>query len=263
MKEQLKSGIMATVMLLTMGTSYSQPVPDQWTRTLELEGHWSGAATLVVGNDAFPVNYHTDFHAAVDGQALTMDEWFSDATLGDFKGTNLIGYSPYDDQIHWFSVDNFGTAHEHTGSWSNARHFHMEHQSIQGGQPFVEIIDLRLSAMNTRVKLKLVATLGGDTVQVIKGTLFKHNLKPDGNLTQESVQEDQLTIFPNPTDGQVIVESPDLIEEINITTESGQQVYRARPNDYEFSMQLEDTGIYFIRVIAGKETVTKKIILSK
>src|SRR6187401_3289062 len=127
MKIKFQSGILALLLSLAINTSFAQ-TPIQWTRTLQFEGHWSGDATLNLGGQVFIVEYHVEFQPAVDGNVLTMNEWFSDAALGEFKGANLIGYSPYDDQIHWFSADNFGTAHEHTGSWSNPRRFTMVHQ---------------------------------------------------------------------------------------------------------------------------------------
>ena len=55
-----------------------------------------------------------------------MDEWFSDPEIGTMKGVNLIGYIPNDGLIHWFSVDNMGTAHVHIGSWDTPDHFSMQ-----------------------------------------------------------------------------------------------------------------------------------------
>ncbi|HKR06252.1 MAG TPA: T9SS type A sorting domain-containing protein [Bacteroidia bacterium] len=259
MKKQFKSGIIATIIALTFGSAYSQ-VPVQWSRTLQLEGYWEGPAALILGGQTFNLVYHTDFKTAVNGNALTMDEGFSDPALGELKGANLIGLNAADGLIHWSSVDNFGTAHEHIGSWLNSKHFYMEHQSIQGGQTFIEKIDFRFRANNQRIKVSLVATLDGDTVQVIEGILYKQNSRLANVNTEE---DDEIIIYPNPSDGKVTIESPDIIDEIKITNESGQLIYQVKPNETDFSLQLEEAGVYFVQVTSTDKAETKKIILTK
>lgn len=47
------------------------------------------------------------------GSGLYMDESATMSDLGKLDGGNIIGYDPYDKKLHWFSVDNFGTTHDH------------------------------------------------------------------------------------------------------------------------------------------------------
>ena len=260
MKNKFKSGIIAAIILLTFGPAYSQ-VPLQWTRTLQFEGYWEGPATLVLGGQTFNLTYYTDFKTAIDGAALTMDEGFIDPSLGELKGANLIGLNAADGLIHWSSVDNFGTAHEHTGSWINPKHFYMEHQSLQGSQTYAEYIHIRLRAGNQKVLVSLIATLDADTVEVLNGTLFRQN---NCNKTAGMAEKDnEITVYPNPSDGNVIIESTDIMDEIKITNESGQLVYEAKPNETDFSFRLDKAGIYFVQVMSANTTETKKIVLTK
>ncbi len=260
MNKQFKSGIIAAIVMLTFGSAYSQ-VPEQWTKTLRFEGYWEGPAILVLGGQTFNLTYHTDFKTAIDGAALTMDEGFSDPALGELKGANLIGLNAADGLIHWSSVDKFGTAHEHTGSWVNPKHFYMEHQSTQGGQTYTEYIHLRLRANDQKVLVDLIATLDTDTVEVLNGTLFRQN---SGNkIASVAEANNEIIIYPNPSDGKVTIESMDVMDEIKITNESGQVVYRANPNETDFSLQLDKAGIYFVQVTTGNTTETKKIVLTK
>ena len=261
MKKQFKSGIIAAIISLTLSTAYSQ-VPVQWTRTLQFEGYWEGPATLIFGGQTFNLTYHTDFKVILDGAGLTMDEGFVDPAIGELKGANLIGLNSADGLIHWSSVDNFGTAHEHIGSWLNPKHFYMEHQSIQGGQTFIEKIDLKLRANNHKVLVRLIATLDADTVQVLTGTLFRQNNRL-ANVAAENAEENEITIYPNPTPGVYGITSSVNIDEINITNEAGQLIYHAKPNETDYSLQLDDAGIYFIQVTSGKKIETKKIIVTK
>lgn len=259
MKKQFKSGIIAAIIMLTFSSAYSQ-VPVQWTRTLNLEGYWEGPVTLNLGGQVFNLTYHMDFKTIVDGNAMTMDEGFTDAALGELKGANLIGLNAADGLIHWFSADNFGTAHDHIGSWLNPRHFYMEHNSVQNGLQFIEKIDARLKANNTRFEVELIATLDGDTVQILEGTLYKQSNRL-ANVNTDEI--DEITIYPNPSDGKINISSAEDINEINITNELGQIVYRANPNEADFSLKLDVPGIYLVQIISGEKTETKEIVVSK
>ena len=259
MKNYLSSGIIAVSMLLAVDASAQTPV--QWTRTLQFEGVWTGVAELNLGGQLFYVNYTTDFRQVIDGNGMTMDEGFSDPNLGELKGANLIGYSPYDDQIHWFSVDNFGTAHEHTGSWINPKRFYMEHHSIQNGLPFAEYIDFRLRANNTRMAVSLVATLGPDTIQTIEGTLY---LQGNNNRLLENSPEKTVTQFayPNPSTGEIFVESESEIEQIRVVNETGQIVYEAFPSSMEHMLRLQQSGVYFVQIQSGGSLFSEKIVIN-
>jgi hypothetical protein len=258
MKKQFNYGIIAIIVMLTFDAAYSQ-TSVQWTRTLQFEGQWQGPVTLVLGSQSFLVDYNMDFKTAIDGNVLTMDEWFSHVDLGDFKGANLLGYNPYDEMIHWFSADNFGTAHDHTGTWSTTKNFHMEHHSLQGGQPFAEFIDMKLKANNQKLEAKLVATLGTDTVQVLAGTLIRQN----GNRPVLNNEEDETILYPNPSTGEIHFSNDEPITELTIMNVAGQMVYKANPNSKKFSAKLEKDGVYFARIISGTMTETKKIVMTK
>lgn len=41
-----------------------------------------------------------------------MDESGKNSELGTLRGADLVGYDPHDSTIHWFSIDNLGTAHD-------------------------------------------------------------------------------------------------------------------------------------------------------
>ena len=261
MKKQFKIGIIATIIALAFNSTYAQ-VPVQWSRTLQLEGYWEGPAVLNLGGQIFNVaNYHVDFKAAIDGNVLTMDEGFIDAALGELKGANLIGYSPYDDKIHWFSADNFGTAHEHVGSWLTPKRFHMEHHSMQDGLPFAEYIDIRLRANDQKVLLALIATLGQDTVQIVTATFFRQS--NGSRLTNLNSDNSEIAVYPKPSDGRLTIESAEIIDEVKITNEMGQIVCKANPNETDYSLQLENAGIYFVQVTSGSKSETKKVYLTK
>ena len=256
-----KSSIPALALytMLIASTAFAQ-VPVQWSRTLQLEGYWEGPVTLNLGGQIFNLTYYMDFKTAVDGNAMTMDEGFNDPALGELKGANLIGLNAADGLIHWFSADNFGTAHEHTGSWTTPKHFYMEHRGLQSGLEFVEMIDARLRANDQRFVVSLVATLGGDTVQVLEGTLYRQSAI---RAIPEKASAEELVIYPNPSEGKIVIESPTLISDVTVTSENGRLVYTSQPGEYDHEMKLETPGIFFVQVTAAGKTETKQIFISK
>jgi hypothetical protein len=258
MKKQFNCGIIALIALFTFSTAYSQ-TSVQWTRTLQLEGLWQGPTTIVAGGQTFPVYYTMDFQTNTDGKAIVMNEWFSDATLGDYKCANLIGYDPYANEMQWYSVDNFDVAHGHNGSWSTPKQFHIEHHSVRNGQAYFETAELRLKANNQKFDITFIVTLDSDTIQIFTGTLTRQS----SNRPVINEELTELMIYPNPSSREINILSGNAIDEISITDEAGRLIYHANPNDTDFSLKLESPGIYFVQVTAGSNTETQRIVITK
>lgn len=68
----------------------------------------------------------------------------------------------------------------------------------------------------------------------------------------------EILVFPNPTSGKFIVKSKGIgkIEVFNI---KGTQIYFGKEKEIDLSQ--ESNGIYFIKVITDKQTITKKLII--
>lgn len=260
MKTQFKTMMIAAAISLACISTYAQ-TPVQWSRTLQFEGYWEGPVTLNLGGQIFNLTYFTDFQTIIDGLGMTMIEGFNDPVLGELKGANLIGLNAADGLIHWSSVDNFGTAHEHIGEWLNPKHFYMEHQGQIGTQTFIERIDFRLRANNTKIIARLIATLDADTVQVLEGTLFKQNNRLADGSTITSI--DEINIYPNPTGGEFDIESTSVINAIEVLNDAGKLIYKGNPNETDYSLRLDDAGVYFVRVTTAGKSETKKLVVIK
>jgi hypothetical protein len=257
MKKQITYGILA--LILSISTAYSQ-TPVQWTRTLQLEGSWRGDVTLNLSGQIFLLDYYMNYQTVVDGSAMTMDEGFIDAALGELKGANLIGLNAADGLIHWFSADNFGTAHEHIGYWSTSKKLHMEHHIMQDGLPFAEYIDLKLKANDQQLEARLIATLGADTVQILYGTLHRQGSRPASSITAEKMD---ISVFPNPTSGELTISSAEAIDEIIITNAAGQIVFSGKPGAETYQVKLDAAGKYYVQITSGRRTETKEVLITK
>jgi hypothetical protein len=168
--KQFTTALCFVLAFVTTQMQAQQPkTPEALAGIMRLAGYWEGPADLIMEGKVFHVTYSADFKSTADGNGLYMDEWFSHPELGALKGANLIGYNANDGKIHWMSVDNFGTAHEHLGAWKSPDHFFMQANEKQKGKKFVESIDMTFKS-DDLMEFHLVSTLGGKVTSEGKAT---------------------------------------------------------------------------------------------
>jgi hypothetical protein len=76
-------------------------------------------------------------------------------------------------------------------------------------------------------------------------------------------QIDDVSIYPNPTSGIVLLESKQKIYDLKVYTTTGQQIYRIENPSSNFSIDLSayKTGVYFFRYEIDSGSFYKKIML--
>lgn len=172
----LKFSLLAIVTSLVLNTALAQEHPaqmaDALSNILRMEGYWEGPATLNTEGKTYKVTMYVDFRKTDDGRGLTLYQWWADPELGTYKGTSLVGYSTNDEKVHWLTVDNFGTAHEHLGTWISADHFFMQANETIQQKKFIEEVDLVFKDNNT-LELNEVGTLNGEVIENIKATFHR------------------------------------------------------------------------------------------
>jgi hypothetical protein len=72
-----------------------------------------------------------------------------------------------------------------------------------------------------------------------------------------------ITIFPNPSNGQIKITSSANIDEIKITDLLGQIIYQTKPNEKNLSVQIDKTGVYFLQAHIDNRTITRKLVITK
>lgn len=76
---------------------------------------------------------------------------------------------------------------------------------------------------------------------------------------------DKLSIFPNPAKDVLMIKSTEVIENITFINILGSVILENEAMDYSYKIDLSgfDTGIYFLTIQTGKETITRKIQVQK
>ena len=154
---------------LGLASQGANPSPiDAVSNLKKLTGDWVANATLTIDGKPHKIEYHLSGHEIAAGSGIYVDEWFTDKELGTLRGGNMIGYNPYDDRIHWYSVDNQGTTHEHIGTWTAPDHLVVEHDSTRDGKSYVEKLDVVVRSAG-ELDFHPVGTLGGQEVEKGEG----------------------------------------------------------------------------------------------
>ncbi len=105
-----------------------------------------------------------------------MNEWADIPGIGKLVGANLIGIDPADEKVHWYSVDNMGTTHEHIGEFTDGKHFSMIYKGNREGKEFIETITFVLNDTNN-LDFNLSVTLDGEEEIMITGTFQRKAMK--------------------------------------------------------------------------------------
>lgn len=146
---------------------------NQLKMLLQFNGYWeTDAAIMQSGGKEYKFAYRADFKTTTTDHGIVIHEWATIPGVGRLDGQNLAGVNMFDGKIHWFSIDNMGTAHEHTGMFTDDKHFSMQYKGMQEGKEFTEILEIELTDPNT-LHLKQVATSGGEQVVMITGTFHR------------------------------------------------------------------------------------------
>ena len=77
-----------------------------------------------------------------------------------------------------------------------------------------------------------------------------------------SMPNDAISVFPNPSDGNITITGNYNIESISITNLIGQQIIEQKNlNQQVVEMQIKQAGIYFVTIKSGSLVTTKKMIV--
>jgi len=156
-----------------IGQTNDESSSNQLKWLFQLTGSWkSKNATLQMGGKSYSFAYTADFKPVSDRNGLIMSENADIPQIGKLMGTNLIGVSPWDGKVHWFSVDNLGTSHEHIGGFTDRNHFSMTYHGMQNQKDCVETVSVAFDGPDT-IHIKQTEILDGKTELVITGSFFR------------------------------------------------------------------------------------------
>lgn len=140
---------------------------------MQFVGKWvSSDIKLTMGGKTYGGKYTFDCSAVNMNTGIIAHEHFENSEMGHMMGENLLGYDPNLQQVHLYSIDNMGTAHDHYGFWIDNHHLFLQYQGVVEGKMYVEQIDMVFKDQNT-MQLKLSAMLNGEIFETANGIFTK------------------------------------------------------------------------------------------
>ena len=168
-----KSLFMMLACLVIGFSALAQEMPQAQQNLMQFVGKWvSTDIKLTIGENTYGGEYTFDCSAVNMNTGILAHEHFSNSELGHMMGENLLGYDPNLQQVHLYSIDNMGTAHDHSGYWIDNKHLFVQYQGVVDGKMYVEQIDMVFTSANT-MKLNLTAMLNGELFEKAEGTFKK------------------------------------------------------------------------------------------
>ena len=172
----MKNQICTLACLLVLGCTVTMQaqekkdaVPAEAAKLNKFIGKWVGPATITDDkNQSVKITSTMVFQSVAGGYGIYGTESSDDPKMGKFRGSDLMGYDPYDKKIHCYTVDNTGICHDHICSWKSPDKFHMEHQSTRDGKAFKEEVDIFFKDRNT-TEYSIISSLDGKVIETVKG----------------------------------------------------------------------------------------------
>jgi hypothetical protein len=79
-----------------------------------------------------------------------------------------------------------------------------------------------------------------------------------------STSDNQVSIFPNPSNGNFTITFPATTTQIQISNSLGQLLQtKYIDNEKRLDFELPNDGIYLVRIMTQKQTITKKLVVCK
>lgn len=72
-----------------------------------------------------------------------------------------------------------------------------------------------------------------------------------------------LIVFPNPSSGEISIQSSDRIDEVKVVDVLGKTLGVQRPAAKKCTLLFEETGVYFIQVKTGETSIVKKLVVDR
>jgi len=114
---------------------------------------------------------------------------------------------------------------------------------------------------NCNPTLRLASGNNSTLAAKVKSHSNQNNNRVAG-INQATGSSTQLTVYPNPSTGNITVSNSQKIDELKVTDVLGNIIYETKFADQKTTLHIENSGVYFITVISGKETSIRKVVVN-
>jgi hypothetical protein len=135
-----------------------------------LVGTWKVSGTMTIGKDVAKLaGSWTCKRASAKAAILCTLEFTGIPGLGAYAETDMFGYEPNSNTLHWYSVTNAGETHDHVAQVTDTGKLQFVFTGTQEGKPFKEVIDTELSKDGKSMAVHSESFVAGKSVAVLEG----------------------------------------------------------------------------------------------
>lgn len=135
-------------------------IPEQAKKLYRFLGAWEGKGTLTMEGKTSPIRVKHVVSKVAKGWGIKMEETVESSDLGRYVSLSIGGYDAGEDMFHIYTVDNFGSVHDHKGKWTEENSFALVHEGMQEGKKFVETVPFTFTSPK-EYHLKVLEDLDG------------------------------------------------------------------------------------------------------
>ncbi|MEI6274402.1 MAG: hypothetical protein WCP08_00370 [Prolixibacteraceae bacterium] len=168
-------GVAAIVMLsYSVNAQTGTPEkPEVLKKILAMTGNWEGTGTMKEGGNTTNFPYILNVKKTAAGTGILALEEADIPGMGKMIGTNIAGYNSEEGLIHWYTIDNMGTTHDHLGKLVDKNHFQMVYEiKTKDNKAFKELIDVIFDGTD-KLNMNLVITVDGQEQVVETASLTR------------------------------------------------------------------------------------------
>jgi len=95
-------------------SAMTQEMPAGQKNLMKFVGNWTCKnVSLTMGGKTYTCEHTVNCSAVNNNTGIAAHEKLVNSELGTLLGESLFGYDPNLQQVHMYSIDNMGTAHDH------------------------------------------------------------------------------------------------------------------------------------------------------
>ncbi|MEO8760799.1 MAG: T9SS type A sorting domain-containing protein [Bacteroidia bacterium] len=72
----------------------------------------------------------------------------------------------------------------------------------------------------------------------------------------------QVAVYPNPGNGAITVSSFEKMDAFKVTDMLGNTIYDIKPANQKVNLTIENSGVYFITILSGNQSIIKKVVVA-
>lgn len=136
-----------------------------------LVGHWTGLGEMKAKGETYTITIVMNCVEVAGGWGVRCDDVMTGKDI-NYLESDLMGYDPISDHVHWYAVTNAAELHDQIGNWKDDKTLLVNYSADAGGRAEVEDISLEFTSPSN-ISARTIVTMDGHETQSMTMSLAK------------------------------------------------------------------------------------------